>query len=136
MRGFGDLESAIMDQVWSAGRPLLVREIQQALSPERAYNTVWTVTEILYRKGWLVRGKAGRAYLYRATVSRDEYTGDLIGEGLAASGGGAGRERSMIAAAALLGYATLLLTAGAPVLARAGWPERAPRLAMAAWIAL
>jgi Zn-dependent protease with chaperone function len=42
----------------------------------------------------------------------------------------------MIAAAALLGYAALLLTAGAPVLARAGWPERAPRLAMAAWIAL
>ena len=42
----------------------------------------------------------------------------------------------MIAAATLLGYAALLLTAGAPVLARAGWPERAPRLAMAAWIAL
>jgi predicted transcriptional regulator len=86
MRGFGDLESAIMDQVWSAGRPLLVREIQQALYPERAYNTVWTVTEILYRKGWLVREKAGRAYRYRATVSRDEYTGDLMGEALAASG--------------------------------------------------
>ncbi len=86
MRGFGDLESAIMDQVWSASRPLLVREIQQALYPERAYNTVWTVTEILYRKGWLVREKAGRAYRYRATVSRDEYTGDLMGEALAASG--------------------------------------------------
>jgi bla regulator protein blaR1 len=42
----------------------------------------------------------------------------------------------MIAAAALLGYAALLLTAAAPVLARAGWPERAPRLAMAVWIAL
>ena len=32
MRGFGDLEGAIMEQVWSAARPLLVREIQQALS--------------------------------------------------------------------------------------------------------
>lgn len=85
MRGFGDLEGAIMEQVWSAGRPLLVREIQQALRPERAYNTVWTVTEILYRKGWLTREKEGRAYRYRATVSRDEYTGDLMGEALAAS---------------------------------------------------
>jgi predicted transcriptional regulator len=84
MRGFGDLESAIMEQVWSAGRPLLVREIHQALQP-RAYNTVWTVTEILYRKGWLTREKEGRAYRYRATVSRDEYTGDLMGEALAAS---------------------------------------------------
>lgn len=41
----------------------------------------------------------------------------------------------MIAAAALLGYAVLLLAA-APVLARAGWPERAPRLAIALWLAL
>jgi predicted transcriptional regulator len=86
MRGFGELEGAIMEQVWSAGRPLLVREITQALEPERAYNTVWTVTEILYRKGWLAREKVGRAYRYRATVSRDEYTGDLMGEALAASG--------------------------------------------------
>jgi predicted transcriptional regulator len=85
MRGFGDLESAIMEHVWSAGEPLLVRDIQQALRPERAYNTVWTVTEILYRKGWLTREKDGRAYRYRATVSRDEYTGDLMGEALAAS---------------------------------------------------
>ena len=41
----------------------------------------------------------------------------------------------MIAAAALLVYAALLL-AVAPRLARAGWPERAPRLAIAAWLAL
>ena len=85
MRGFGDLESAIMERVWSAGRPLLVREIQQELEPERAYNTVQTVTEILYRKGWLAREKEGRAYRYRATVTQDEYTGDLMGEALAAS---------------------------------------------------
>jgi Peptidase family M48 len=41
----------------------------------------------------------------------------------------------MIAAAALLGYAAQLL-AVAPALARAGWPERAPRLAIAVWLAL
>jgi len=41
----------------------------------------------------------------------------------------------VIAAAALLAYAGLLL-AGGPLLARAGWPERAPRLAIAAWLAL
>jgi predicted transcriptional regulator len=85
MRGFGDLEGAIMERVWSEGRPLLVREIQQALEPGRAYNTVQTVTEILCRKGWLTRQKDGRAYRYRATISRDEYTGDLMGEALAAS---------------------------------------------------
>ena len=85
MRGFGDLEGAIMERVWSAGRPLLVREIQQALESGRAYNTVQTVTEILCRKGWLAREKDGRAYQYQATLSRDDYSGDLMGEALAAS---------------------------------------------------
>ena len=42
----------------------------------------------------------------------------------------------MIAAAALLGYAVLLMTAAAPALASVGWPERAPRLAIAVWLAL
>lgn len=42
----------------------------------------------------------------------------------------------MIAGAALLAYAALLLTAAAPALARAGWPNRAPRLAVAAWLAV
>lgn len=41
----------------------------------------------------------------------------------------------MIATGTLLGYAALLLAA-APLLARARWPERAPRLAMAGWLAL
>jgi Zn-dependent protease with chaperone function len=42
----------------------------------------------------------------------------------------------MIAAVALLGYAALLLTAGDAVLARARWTDRAPRLGVAAWLAL
>jgi Zn-dependent protease with chaperone function len=41
----------------------------------------------------------------------------------------------VIATGALLGYAALLL-ATAPLLARARWPERAPRLAIAVWLAL
>jgi Zn-dependent protease with chaperone function len=42
----------------------------------------------------------------------------------------------VIAAVALLGYAVLLLTTGATALARARWPDRAPRLGVAAWLAL
>src|SRR6266849_1403899 len=87
VRGFGELEAAIMDRVWRAGRPVLVREIHDGLRPERepAYNTVLTVVEILYRKGWLAREKDGRAYRYRATVSREDYTAGLMGEALEAS---------------------------------------------------
>jgi Zn-dependent protease with chaperone function len=42
----------------------------------------------------------------------------------------------VIVAVALLGYAALLLSAGAAALRRARWPDRAPRLAVAAWLAL
>jgi Zn-dependent protease with chaperone function len=42
----------------------------------------------------------------------------------------------VIAAVALLGYAALLLTIGAAGLARARWADRAPRLAVAVWLAL
>ena len=82
MRGFGELEAAIMDRIWLASRPVLVREVQAALRPERelAYNTVLTVVEILYRKGWLAREKDGRAHRYQATVSREDYTAGLMGE--------------------------------------------------------
>jgi predicted transcriptional regulator len=87
VRGFGELEAAIMDRVWSAGRPVLVREVHDRLRPERepAYNTVLTVTEILYRKGWLARERDGRAYRYSATASREDYAAGLMGEAFAAS---------------------------------------------------
>jgi Zn-dependent protease with chaperone function len=42
----------------------------------------------------------------------------------------------VIVAVALLGYAALLLSAGAGALGRARWADRAPRLAVAAWLAL
>src|SRR5215472_12627246 len=87
VRSFGELEAAIMDRVWLAGRPVLVRDIWAALRPDRepAFNTVQTVMEILYRKGWLDREKDGRAWRYRAAVSREEYTAGLMGEALEAS---------------------------------------------------
>jgi predicted transcriptional regulator len=87
VRSFGELEAAIMDRVWTAGRPVRVREIWAALRPGRepAYNTVLTVVEILYRKGWLEREKDGRAYRYRATMTREDYTAALMGEALETS---------------------------------------------------
>jgi Zn-dependent protease with chaperone function len=42
----------------------------------------------------------------------------------------------VIVALTLLGYAALLLTAGSAALAKARWADRAPRLTVAAWLAL
>lgn len=84
MPRFGELEAAIMDVVWSAGRAVTVREIRDRIDrePHPAYNTVLTVTEILHRKGWLHREKHGKAFRYWATAGRDDYTERLMHEAL------------------------------------------------------
>jgi predicted transcriptional regulator len=85
MSRFGDLEAAIMDVMWAAEGPLRVREVAGRLDRGRplAFNTVQTVMENLFRKGWLDRDLDGRAYWYRAVRSREEYVAGLLGEALA-----------------------------------------------------
>jgi predicted transcriptional regulator len=87
MARFGDLEAAIMDVMWAAGGPLRVREVADELNQNRplAFNTVQTVMEILFRKGWLDRQKDGRAYRYVTVRSREDYVAGLMGEALAAA---------------------------------------------------
>ncbi|GAB3433213.1 BlaI/MecI/CopY family transcriptional regulator [Flindersiella endophytica] len=88
MHGFGDLEAAIMDVMWAAPRRLAVRDVRKKLNEERdlAYTTVQTVMEILHRKGWLMREKQSRAYMYWATRSRADYVASLLDEVLDDSG--------------------------------------------------
>src|SRR3979490_1864858 len=85
--GFGELEAPIMDGVGAAGSPGLVREIHDGLRPERepAYNTVLTVVEILFRKGWLARDREGRAFRHRASPSGRGYAAGRRGEAFEAS---------------------------------------------------
>ena len=87
MRGFGELESMIMSRVWAADHPLAVRDVLESLRPDHdvAYTTVMTVMDNLYRKGWLTRERDGRAYLYSAVASREEYSADLMREALSSS---------------------------------------------------
>ena len=84
MPRFGELEAAIMEAVWAAGGPVAVRDVADPLKRDRgsAFNTVQTVMEILFRKGWLEREKRGRAYRYWAAASREDYTAALMGEAL------------------------------------------------------
>ena len=84
MRRFGELEAVIMERLWELGRPVLVREMVDALRPERAlaYTTVMTVMDNLHRKGWLRRERDGRAWRYTATRSRSGYTAVLMQEAL------------------------------------------------------
>ena len=85
MHHLGHLESAIMDLMWSRSDPASVREILVGLQPERelAYMTVKTVMDTLHRKGLLIREPDGRAFRYRPTRTREQYTAAHMGEVLA-----------------------------------------------------
>ncbi|MCM2392800.1 BlaI/MecI/CopY family transcriptional regulator [Streptomyces albipurpureus] len=76
MRQLGGLEAEIMDRLWSWGRAATAREVRDDLNKQRpiAYSTVKTVADILFSKGMLTREKDGRAWLYRATCTRQQYT--------------------------------------------------------------
>ncbi|MDA2815230.1 BlaI/MecI/CopY family transcriptional regulator [Nocardiopsis sp. RSe5-2] len=84
MSRFGDLEAAIMHAVWSAQEPLRVRDVVADLRKRRdiAFNTVQTVMDNLFRKGWLKRAKEGRAYRYWAAASQEDYAAGLVEEAL------------------------------------------------------
>jgi predicted transcriptional regulator len=88
MRGFGGLETVVMDRVWDHGGPVTVRELFDGLRQERAiaYTTVMSTMDNLHRKGWLARVKVGKAYRYSATASREEYSARLMREALADGG--------------------------------------------------
>lgn len=78
--GFGELEFAIMDALWRAEQPLIVRDIRASMYYDRevAYTTVMTVTNILFHKGMLHRQKAGRAWCYWPQEARGEHTARLM----------------------------------------------------------
>ena len=87
MRRLGDLEAEIMDRLWTWDRPATVREVVDDINKTRplAYTTVMTVTNILYTKGWLLRGKQGSAWLYAPVRSREAYAAALMEDGLGES---------------------------------------------------
>lgn len=88
MREFGQLESAIMDVIWSQDRPYLVREVRERLDYSRpvAYTTVMTVMTILHGKGVLRREKQGRAWRYWPAERREEHDARLMAEILSSGG--------------------------------------------------
>lgn len=92
MRAFGELEAAIMELLWNAQEPRVVRDVMTDLRPQRplAYTTVMTVMDNLHNKGWLTRERDGRAWRYSVAVSREAYTVQLMNEALDVSSDRAG----------------------------------------------
>ena len=91
-RPFGDLEASVMELLWDAQQPLLVRDVVDLMRPQRvlAYTTIMTVLDNLHRKGWLDRVRDGRAWRYSPVLGRQAYTATLMREALAVSDDRAG----------------------------------------------
>ena len=67
----GHLEREVMEVVWQTGETT-VRRVQSALPRPVAYTTVMTTLDRLFKKGFVLRSRAGRAFVYRATHTRQQ----------------------------------------------------------------
>jgi len=68
----GELESAVLAQLWAAGEPLTPAGVRDGLGDELAYTTVMTILARLWEKGLLRRERRGRAFAYWPSVSEAE----------------------------------------------------------------
>ncbi|NQW61945.1 MAG: BlaI/MecI/CopY family transcriptional regulator [Deltaproteobacteria bacterium] len=77
----GELESEVMNHVWSTGQGE-VKAVHSALGAPRGItvNTVQSTLKRLYEKGLLARHKVSHAYVYEPRVSREAFHHGLIGK--------------------------------------------------------
>ena len=67
----GTLERAVMDVMWTGG-DYAVRDVQARLPRTVAYTTVMTTLDRLFKKGFVERARAGRAFIYTAAQTREQ----------------------------------------------------------------
>lgn len=101
MATLGELERAVMDQLWAAGEPQTVRQVHEALGAHRdlAYTTVMTVLQRLAKKSLLVQERAERAeraYRYSPARSRDALIAELMVDALQQAEAAGGREAALV----------------------------------------
>ena len=81
-RSVSDTELAVLKVLWDVGEAA-VREIRERLEAEGfewAYTTVQTLLGRLEQKGYVESERDGRAFLFRATVTREELLSLELGD--------------------------------------------------------
>jgi predicted transcriptional regulator len=68
----GRLEIQIMEDLWAHGE-VTVRDVVSRLDRPRAYTTIMTTLDRLYRKNMVRRRVLDRAYLYSPRLSRQDW---------------------------------------------------------------
>ena len=75
-----EAELRLMEVLWQKGEAT-VADVTAALPPPPiAYNSVLTTMRILERKGYVTHEEAGRAFVYRPLVEREEAAGHAVGQ--------------------------------------------------------
>jgi predicted transcriptional regulator len=103
----GPLEEEVMGLVWSLGTATARELFAQQVEPgERAYTTLMTTLDRLFKKGLLHREKEGLAWRYSAALRREELSQrrvDALATRILAQHGDAGLAAFVDAAAAAEG---------------------------------
>jgi predicted transcriptional regulator len=70
-KSFTEKELEIMQIFWEKGEAT-VRDVQEALAPDRPYTSVLTIVRVLERKGHITHRQEGRGFVYRPVATPDE----------------------------------------------------------------
>jgi predicted transcriptional regulator len=68
----GKLERQVLEEIWRMGE-VSVRDIYRIFDEKIAYTTLMTTLDRLFKKRILQRRKDGRAFLYTAALSPDDF---------------------------------------------------------------
>ena len=81
----GELQTAVMEILWRES-PLSVTDVEQKLQKSRdiAHTTVLTILDRMYQKGFLLREKQGKAFVYSPRYSKEEFERGVAEEVLSA----------------------------------------------------
>ena len=81
----GELQTAVMEVLWQEPG-LTVNEVEERLQRRRevAHTTVLTTLDRMHRKGYLIREKQGKAFVYAPSYTREEFEHRMAQEVLGA----------------------------------------------------
>ena len=71
-RTLGKLEREVLEETWRRGE-VSVGEVHQSFGERVAYTTLMTTLDRLFKKDLLSRRKSGRAFIYSARITREEF---------------------------------------------------------------
>ncbi len=74
-----EAELRLMEVLWQRGRATVAEVTAVLPPPPIAYNSVLTTMRILERKGYVAHHEAGRAFVYRPLLAREDAAGRAVG---------------------------------------------------------